>query len=138
MLLALSPAVSTVTCGPETEILFEEIAHLLHPLHAHACLEQEDEDEEWDTHSYHGDRETPVASTYSEFGDTEDGLLWYQLADRHKLWMVGECLTVTKVRGRNNIETPVRILMLSPCSIALLLSFTELPLKSCSLKLIIS
>lgn len=43
-------------------------------------------------------------------------------------------LTVTKVSGRNSIETPVSILMLSPCSIARLLSRTLLPLKSCSLK----
>lgn len=37
-------------------------------------------------------------------------------------------LTVTKLSGRNNIETPVNILMFSPCSIAKRFSFTELPL----------
>lgn len=41
--------------------------------------------------------------------------------------------TVTKVSGRNSIDTPVNILMLSPCSMALLLSRTLLPEKSCSL-----
>lgn len=47
-------------------------------------------------------------------------------------------LTTTNVNGKNIIDTLVKILILSPCSIALLLSFTLLPLNSCSLSDLIS
>src|SRR4051794_2843591 len=60
---------------------------------------------------------------------TDYGLVSYDVGNEGGK---GEGLTVTKVRGRKIMDTLVRILMLSPCSIARRDSLTLLPLKSCS------
>ena len=78
--LTFSPTVSTVADGPEAEVMLEEVAHLIHCFHAHARLEQEDENEEGYTDSYHRDRKSPVVGTYSKLGNAEDRLLRFQLA----------------------------------------------------------
>ena len=73
--LTLSSAVSTITDGPKAEMGLKEVAHLLHPFHPHACLEQEDEDKEGDTDSDHCDRKPPVTGAYGKLRNTKDGLL---------------------------------------------------------------
>lgn len=117
----------------------------------YACLQEEYQRHEGDAHEDHGDCEAPVSRGNREFRNAKDGLffcIFHKMLVSHLFFfssfVTGSSrnkrgsLAVTKVSGRKIMLIMVRMRMLSPWSMALLLSLMELPLNNWSLRFSIS